>query len=370
MTLLLGGEAVAGPYAPAAGQTGSTAIPASSADIEGWATGYTGFSQGDGAGTSNPSVPGVSYTPSNALGAADANPSNPHPVIPLGRAGTITLTFDAPVGNGEGYDFAVFENAVNDLFLELAVVEVSSNGTDFFGFETVSLTPSPVSAFGSLDTTDIHNFAGKYRATYGTTFELSELHEVSPLLDIFAITHIRITDVVGDGNTTDSQGNPVYDPYATSGTAGFDLDAVGAMHFAVGYGEWAEQIPNPALRGALDDPDGDRCLNLEEFTTGGNPNARETETARPAISINNQGEFVVTHRRDTSAHGVAMAFQSSESPDGSWTVIAHKPVGGGWIHTVQDVGVTESLDGLVSLTDRRSAGTARFYQFTYTLPSP
>ncbi|MEZ4549679.1 MAG: hypothetical protein R2874_04140 [Desulfobacterales bacterium] len=53
--------------------------------------------------------------------------------VVLGRGGSIILTFDPPVENGEGWDFAVFENSFNDFNLELAFVEVSSNGTDFSG---------------------------------------------------------------------------------------------------------------------------------------------------------------------------------------------------------------------------------------------
>jgi len=37
---------------------------------------------------------------------------------------------------------------------------------------------------------------------------------------------------VGDGSNLDSLGEVIYDPYPTSGSAGFDLDAVGVSNGA------------------------------------------------------------------------------------------------------------------------------------------
>ena len=50
------------------------------------------------------------------------------------------------------------------------------------------------------------------------------------LVDIYAITHIKIIDVIGDGSQFDTMGDPIYDPYPTSGSAGFDLDAVAVIN--------------------------------------------------------------------------------------------------------------------------------------------
>ncbi|MDA3833964.1 MAG: hypothetical protein PF495_11260, partial [Spirochaetales bacterium] len=74
-------------------------------------------------------------TPEYALDRASGTS---YDVVSLGRGGSITMTFDPPVENGNGWDFAVFENAFNDYNLELAYVEVSSNGNDFVRFDTVS----------------------------------------------------------------------------------------------------------------------------------------------------------------------------------------------------------------------------------------
>lgn len=56
----------------------------------------------------------------------------------------------------------------------------------------------------------------------------------SSVVDVNAITHIRITDVVGNINpnyaTYDSYGNAVNDPYPTAfPVGGFDLDAVAVL---------------------------------------------------------------------------------------------------------------------------------------------
>ena len=100
-------------------------------------------------------------------------------------------------------------------------------------FSSLRVVPSllsPVSAFGSLDTTNIDGLAGKYRVGFGTPFDLADLRGVDPSLNVDRVTHVRIIDVVGDGSSLDSQGDPIYDPYPTVGSAGFDLDGVAALH--------------------------------------------------------------------------------------------------------------------------------------------
>ena len=56
---------------------------------------------------------------------------------------------------------------------------------------------------------------------------------VNGLVDLDRITSVRILDVIGDGGSVDSLGHTVYDPYPTSGSAGFDLDGVGVMYLEV-----------------------------------------------------------------------------------------------------------------------------------------
>lgn len=226
-------------YSPPAGQTGSQAIFMDDAAFLHWATGYENYETGT-------HVDAVWQTPALALGAAVGTS---YDIVSLGRGGTITMTFDPAIENGEGWDFAVFENAFNDYLLELAYVEVSSNGRDFVRFDTVSLTPDPVSGYGSLDATLIDGLAGKYRQGYGTPFDLEELaaktEVLSGTVDLSRITHVRILDIVGDGTCLDSAGNVIYDPFPTAGSAGFDLDAIGVSNGAP-YPEGSEdEMPDP-----------------------------------------------------------------------------------------------------------------------------
>jgi len=221
-------------YPPAAGQSGSTAIPADSQFFVAWATGVE-ITRGH-VDVSNPDFEddGSNFAtygePENAMGPATNS------AVSLGDAGEAILTFNKPIVDGAGFDFAVFENSFSDTFLELAFVEVSSNGVDYFRFPSHSQTQTDtqVGGFGNLDCTYLNNFAGKYRGLFGTPFDISEL-ESNPLLNKNSITHIKIIDVVGSINATyaryDSFGNAINDPFATPFySSGFDLDAVGVIN--------------------------------------------------------------------------------------------------------------------------------------------
>lgn len=228
IALLGAGIAQAGSYAPAAGQPGSTAISMNSNTIDGWATKYTSYTPG-----SNAAAPFID--PAQALGPASGVPTD---VVSLGDGGSIVLTFAAPIANGAGADFAVFENSFADNFLEVAFVDVSSDGTNFFRFPSFSQTANPVPAFGTLDPTNLDGLAGKYRGGFGTPFDLEVFSSVAAL-NITRITHIRIVDVLGDGSVKDSLGRPIYDPTPTQMSGGFDLDGVGVMYFT------AAPVPEP-----------------------------------------------------------------------------------------------------------------------------
>lgn len=230
----------AGPYSPAAGEPNSTAIPAEGSKIVAWATGAfieRGFVKID-----DPSQGYASHgTPSDALGLAQGGSVDG--VVSLGDGGYAVLTFEKPIADGPGYDFAVFENSFGSgesYFCELAFVEVSSDGIHFQRFPAVSLTPilsqiQPFGYFAYVDPTDINNLAGKYRAGYGVPFDLAEIKNMNPLVDTGKITHIRIVDVIGCINPSwasyDSLGNIINDPWPTNfSTGGFDLDGVGVIH--------------------------------------------------------------------------------------------------------------------------------------------
>jgi len=248
---------VSAQFAPSAGQEGSTAIAADSSIIVAWATACE--VERGWQNIADTSLGRVSFgTSEDAVGEADNAP------VSLGDGGMATLTFDQPIRDGEGFDFAVFENGFDETFLELAFVEVSSDGQLFFRFPAISNTPTEeqVGSFGNLDVSKINNLAGKYRAFFGTPFDLEKLRG-NMGLDLNRITHIRIVDVVGsilpEFATFDANGQIVNDPFPTPfESGGFDLDAVGVIHPATATaveesqsGESPVQVfPNPVKRGA------------------------------------------------------------------------------------------------------------------------
>lgn len=221
-------------YPPAAGQPGSTAIAAEDAQFISWATGITVIRGLIDISNPNAVDNGSNFAsfgvPEDALGPAANTP------VSLGDAGEAVVTFDRPIANGPGFDFAVFENSFSDTFLELAIVEVSSDGQTFFRFPSHSetQTENQTAGFGDTEPTRINNLAGKYRALFGTPFDLSEIAE-NPALDKNNITHVKIIDVVGSIDATyaryDSFGNIINDPFTTPFfSGGFDLDAVGVIN--------------------------------------------------------------------------------------------------------------------------------------------
>jgi len=156
--------------------------------------------------------------------------------VSLGDGGSAVLSFGQPIRNGEGYDFAVFENALNDIFLEQAFVEVSSDGIHYYRFPAVSNTPTDeqIGNGGAVDARHLHNLAGKYRVGWGVPFDLEELTGYSNL-DLDNITHVRLVDVVGSINplygTTDRNGHLINEPYPTAFTScGFDLSGVAILN--------------------------------------------------------------------------------------------------------------------------------------------
>ena len=253
-TFLLGFSANAQTYPPTDGMPGSTAIHKDSPLYVAWATGITverGF-----VNITNPNVTANGSNkasfgqPSDAIGYPDGG------VVSLGDAGYAILTFASPIYDGEGFDFAVFENG-GPSFLELAVVEVSSDGQNFFRFPAHSQTQT-ITQLGSFQTpsaTYLNNIAGKYSAQYGTPFDISELED-NVLLDKDHITHVKVIDVVGSIDpayaTLDSFGNAINDSHPTPfNSCGFDLQAVGVINQGtLSRGDFAKNsikiYPNPA----------------------------------------------------------------------------------------------------------------------------
>jgi hypothetical protein len=218
-------------FAPEPGAVGSTAIHKDSSVIVGWASGAV-ISRGP-MNIMNPSLGLATHgVDLDAVGQAGGGT-----VVSLGDGGDAVLTFDTPIVNGPGYDFAIFENGFIDHYIELAFVEVSSDGINYTRFPAVSeiQTNTQLSNFDTVNCRYVDGFAGKYRADYGTPFDLEELNGTIGL-DLNHITHIKLIDVVGILDHTfgsfDSQGTLINDPYPTAfASSGFDLDGIGVIHF-------------------------------------------------------------------------------------------------------------------------------------------
>jgi len=138
-------------------------------------------------------------------------------VATLGDGGTITLGFGATrITDGPGADFVVFENAFliggseDDVFAELAVVEVSEDGERWTAFPCDPEPPYD----GCAGTAPVY---GNYErgvdpldpgAGGGNPYDLADV-------GVAAARYVRITDVVTDDESLDCC---------------FDLDAVGVLN--------------------------------------------------------------------------------------------------------------------------------------------
>ena len=217
-----------------------------------------------------PGVDALWADPGNALGPATGDKLD---IVSLGDLrrqqidqgmvpGRITLSFDEPIRQQNGYEFVVFENGftsdvslatgsvAGQMFAELGYVEVSSNGVDFARFAAVSLTPEPLGSYGTMEISNVYNLAGKHPNGTGTPFDLQEIagepNVVSGLVDINDIRYVRIVDVPGSGDFYDqaaehidpssgavrdyySDNHPIYDAWVTFGSGGVDIEAVGVL---------------------------------------------------------------------------------------------------------------------------------------------
>lgn len=235
-------------YAPQAGISGSTAIAAGSSQIVAWASGCSLQ-----RGYKDVAQPQMGYATSgdsaSAIGAAD------NFIVSLGDSGVATLSFPHPIVNGAGADFVVFENGfanpanAEEAFLELAFVEVSSDGIHYFRFPSSSLTQTDAQIPGAgvyMNARMLNNLAGKYIANNGTPFDLQEMEGISGL-DVNNIIRVRVIDVIGSIGahaSWDKDGNIINDPYPTAfPTGGFDLDAVGVINQNMATGIGAQQKP-------------------------------------------------------------------------------------------------------------------------------
>jgi hypothetical protein len=302
-------------YAPQAGISGSTAIARNSPVFKAWATGchvQRGLQQ-----INNSSFGYATLGDStSALGTPNGD------VVSLGDSGYAILTFATPITNGPGADFAVFENGFantansEEAFLELAFVEVSSDGVNYTRFPASSLTQdtaqlSSVASPSYTNARDLNNLAGKYISTWGTPFDLNDL-PITSSLDVTAITHVRLVDAIGSigpEGSKDASGRKINDPFPTPfAGSGFDLDALGVINAQ----------PAGIGNGAL--PPGVRLYP--------NPASEELKLDLPK-GIYNVTLFDATGRRlqrQIGSFGIA-SFQVRELPAGSYFITVSNEAG-------------------------------------------
>jgi hypothetical protein len=217
-------------YPPAAGQPGSTAISKDSSIFVDWVKscsiqrGWRNIQFKDsGFATVGDTLSPVGKPMENG-------------VLSLGDSGVVICQFNYSLRNGPGWDFAVFENSFLDNYLELAFVEVSSDGRRYFRFPCHSLSDT-IKQTGPFDLTDprhINNLAGKYVAGYGTPFDIDELPDYKDL-NKNDIRFVKLVDVCGSLNPAfagyDTANRKINDPWPTPfPSSGFDLDAIGVIN--------------------------------------------------------------------------------------------------------------------------------------------
>jgi hypothetical protein len=218
-------------FAPAVGQIGSSGISKDSGIIVSWVD-----SCNIKRGWQDITNKGLGLTSFGNDSACLGNANITNGVVSIGDSGVAICYFKTAISNGIGADFAVFENSFDGLFLELAFVEVSTDGVHYNRFEATSNTDTivQVNGFGQITASKINNLAGKYLDGYGTPFDLQEIQN-NIWLNRDSIHYIKLIDVVGTIQfnicSRDFTGRKINDPFPTPfPSGGFDLDAIGVIH--------------------------------------------------------------------------------------------------------------------------------------------
>ncbi len=153
--------------------------------------------------------------------------------LSLGAGGEVIIELKQSISNQMGPDLAIFENSFNGSFIEYAWIEVSSDGESFVRFPNYYFAQQALGSFDErADIQDI-GLAGHSMAGQGVGFDLTQLTHYPEVrlgqVDLNQIRFVKVVDIVGDGEARDTLMSPIYDPYPTQGSAGFDLDAIGGL---------------------------------------------------------------------------------------------------------------------------------------------
>jgi len=174
------------------------------------------FTVGEGGGNGEAELPDLVLGPPQ--GGGKLAPGD-H-VLSLGKGGQITLEFvDNEVVDGEGVDLLIFENAFlrdpgndpGDGFFEPAKVEVSADGKEWKTFPHDRTTRRGCAGTHPVLANSIDNDISPTdpEKAGGDPFDLADV-------GLKVVRFVRITDLDNAGGL--------------NGTAGFDLDAVAAVH--------------------------------------------------------------------------------------------------------------------------------------------
>lgn len=180
-----------------------------------YATKVVSYTKGDKGGFNEDKLPDIVLGPPHGGGCCAGSLD----VLSLGDGGEIVLSFDSPIVDGPGVDFLVFENSFEygggSVLAEPAEVSVSDDGVHWTAFPCTATAwpygtcagwhPVHASPESPIDPNDPAK-AG------GDPFDLAAI-------GVTSARYVRIRDM--------NRKFPAAPP-----TAGFDLDAVAAIHFA------------------------------------------------------------------------------------------------------------------------------------------
>lgn len=181
-----------------------------------YATEVVSFTPGDGAGFGAGDLPNVVLGPPHGRGRLAGSTH----VVSLGVGGAIVLSFgDRAIVDGDGPDLVVFENPFEAaggalLFGEPAAVSVSADGETWHVFPCEAPGPEPNTWPGCAGWRPVQPFDPRALIPLdpavcgGDPFDLADV-------GLREARFVRIVDQALDG---------------AAPTAGFDLDAVGAVH--------------------------------------------------------------------------------------------------------------------------------------------
>jgi hypothetical protein len=179
------------------------------------------FTPGTNAGFGQSALPGVVLGPPQGGGEVQGSLD----VLSLGNNGVIVLGFDVPViCDGPGPDLTVFENAFHQgtvdgpLFAEYGIVAVSQDGVNFITFPY-----DPVTHFGLAGQTPVLSNSGNGISPLDPSVSGGDQFDLADVGLTWA-KYVRITD---PGASIDDPGSHIVPPGTT---AGFDLDALAALH--------------------------------------------------------------------------------------------------------------------------------------------